>query len=92
MIGICGLRLEELSRPVPDSGARRARTASAEALRKDLVSLVDHLTAEVDVRFCSRPDHVQVVLRYVNTAAFVLDTWTALATIRSKCCLSLHRR
>jgi ABC-type thiamine transport system ATPase subunit len=34
---------------VPDSGARRARTASAEALRKDLVSLVDHLTAEVDV-------------------------------------------
>jgi hypothetical protein len=42
-------RLEELSRPVPDSGARRSRTASAEALRKDLTALVDHLTAEIDV-------------------------------------------
>lgn len=34
---------------MPDSGARRARTASAEALHKDLTSLVDHITAEVDV-------------------------------------------
>lgn len=37
---------------MPDSGARRARTAAAESLRKDLSALVDHLEVEVEVWSC----------------------------------------
>jgi len=43
-------RLEELARPVPDSGARRARSAASAALRKNLSDLMEHLTIEIEVR------------------------------------------
>lgn len=43
-------RLEELARPVPDSNARRARSAASAALRKNLSDLMEHLATEIEVR------------------------------------------